>query len=534
MRQYRYGVARVAVVAAAVLALAVPVFGQVTQAPAAKAPPAGPVRQLSMESAISLALQNNLTLRVERINPELQDLAIAQARTVWTPNLTGSMSTSSRTSPISGFFSGATDKLTRENLGTNVGANQVLPWGANYAVGWDTSRAKSNSVYDSPNPSLLTNLTFSFTQPLLRNLKVDSARNQLVVSKMNREVSDIELRQTVLTTVRNVKYAYWDLKASVAALQVARQSLDLAREALRNNKSKVEIGTMAPIDIVEAEAEVARRTEAVIVAEAAIKRNEDVLRTIILDTKDADYWTTRFDLTEQPAFEAKTVDVEQAVKTALEKRTDLLQSRKNIDIANTNLRYQRNQTLPDLNAQVGYGMSGQGGTKLNFGPGFPPPVLGQIDEGFGTMMNRLFANDYHNWSLSVQFSYPIGNGNAEAQLARNRLALTQAAVQLQNLELQVTTSVRNVARNVETNQLRVASTGATRRLMERRMEAEQKKFAAGLSTNFLVFQAQRDLADAQYSELVALLDYNRSLVDLETVQEAPTAGSAVVTVAAGR
>lgn len=531
MRQYRYGVARAAAAAVALVVLALPAQAQV---PAAQAAASGPVRQLSMEGAISLALENNLGLRVERLNPELQDLAIAQARTVWTPNLTGSMSTSSRTSPISGFFSGATDKLTRENFGTTVGANQVLPWGANYSVGWDTSRAKSNSVYDSPNPSLLTNLTFNFTQPLLRNLKVDSARNQLIVSKMTREVSDIELRQTVLTTVRNVKYAYWDLKASFAALQVARQSLDLAREALRNNKSKVEIGTMAPIDIVEAEAEVARRSEAVIVAEAAVKRNEDRLRTIILDSKAPDYWATHFDLTEQPAFEAKAVDVGQAVKTALEKRTDLLQSRKNIDIANTNIRYQRNQTLPDLNAQVGYGMSGQGGTKLNFGAGFPPPVIGKIDEGFGTMMNRLFANDFHNWSLSVQFSYPIGNGNAEAQLARSRLQLTQAQIQLENLELQVATSVRDVARNVETNQLRVASTQATRKLMERRMEAEQKKFAAGLSTNFLVFQSQRDLADAQYAELVALLDYNKSLVDLETVQEAPTAGSAVVSVATGR
>jgi outer membrane protein TolC len=241
----------VAVVALVVAGLARPAFAQ---APAAQALPKGPVRQLSMEAAISLALQNNLGLRVERINPEIQDLAIAQARTVWTPNLTGSLSTTSRTSPISGFFSGATDKLTRDNLATNVGANQVLPWGANYAVGWDTSRSESNSVYDSPNPSLFSNLTFSFTQPLLRNLKTDSARNQLVISKMNREVSDIELRQTVLTTVRNVKYAYWDVKAAVAALQVARQSLDLAREALRNNKSRVEIGTMAPIDIVEAEA----------------------------------------------------------------------------------------------------------------------------------------------------------------------------------------------------------------------------------------------------------------------------------------
>jgi outer membrane protein TolC len=531
MRQYRFRVARVVVVALVVVGLALPAFAQ---APAAQPLPPGPVRQLSMEAAISLALQNNLGLRVERINPELQDLAIAQAKTVWTPNLTGSLSTTSRTSPISGFFSGATDKLTRDNIATNVGANQVLPWGANYTVGWDTSRSESNSVYDSPNPSLFSNLTFSFTQPLLRNLKTDSARNQLVISKMNREVSDIELRQTVLTTVRNVKYAYWDVKAAAAALQVARQSLDLAREALRNNKSRVEIGTMAPIDIVEAEAEVARRTENVIVAEAAVRRNEDRLRTIILDTRDADYWATHFDLTEQPQFAPTAVDVEQAVRNAIGKRTDLLQSRKNIEMSNTNIRYLRNQILPDLNAQVGYGLSGQGGTKLNFGPGFPPPVIGQIDEGFGTMMNRLFSNEYHNWSLAVQFSYPIGNGNAEATLARSRLQLTQAEVQLQNLELEVNRSVRDVARNVETNQLRLASTQATRKLMERRMEAEQKKFAAGLSTNFLVFQAQRDLADAQYSELVALLDYNKSLVDLETVQEAPTAGSAVVSVATGR
>jgi len=531
MRQYRSRVARLAVVAVAVVAMAVPAFAQ---APAAQEPPAGPVRQLSMEDAVSLALQNNLTLRVERINPELADLAIAQAKTVWTPNLTGSVSTSSRTSPISGFFSGATDKLTRDSFGTAAGANQVLPWGSNYNVSWDTARNESNSVYDSPNPSLATNLGFTFTQSLLRNLKTDSARNQLVVSKMNREISDIDLRQTVLTTVRSVKYAYWDVRAAVAALQVARQSLDLAREALRNNRSKVEIGTMAPIDVVEAEAEEARRTEAVIVAEAAVKRNEDRLRTIILDTKDADYWVTRFDLTEQPTFEAMAVDVESAVRTALEKRTDLLQSRKNLEITGANIRYQRNQTLPDLNAQVGYGLSGQGGRKLNFGPGFPPPVIGEIDEGFGTMMNRLFGNDYHNWSIAVQFSYPIGNGNAEAQLARTKLQLSQAEIQLQNLELQVATSVRDVARNVDTNQLRLASTQATRKLMERRMEAEQKKFAAGLSTNFLVFQAQRDLADAQYSELVALLDYNKSLVDLETVQEAPTAGATVVSVSTGR
>jgi outer membrane protein len=538
MRQYRFRAARPGLIAVLVFGVAISALAQTP--PQAPAPgtsgqvPAGPLKTLSLEDAVGLALQNNLGLKVERINPELQDLSIAQARTAWTPNLTGSLNTTGRTSPITGFFAGATDKLTRQSFGSTLGANQVLPWGANYAVEWDTSRNKSNSVYDSPNPSLGTSLNFTFTQPLLKNLKTDSARQQLLVSKMTRDVSDIELRQTVLSTVRGVKYAYWDLKAAGAALQVARQSLDLARESLRNNRSKVEIGTMAPIDIVEAEAEVARRTEAVIVAEAAVKRAEDQLRTLILDPKEAQYWATHFNLTEAPVFEARAVDVEAAVKTALEKRTDLQQSRKNIEITNANIRYQRNQVLPDLNAQFGYGLTGQGGRKLNFGPGFPPPVIGVIDEGVGTMMNRLLANDFHNWSVAVQFSYPIGNGNAEATLTRTKLQLTQAQIQLQNQELAVTTSVRDVARNVETNQLRLASTQATRKLMERRLEAEQKKFAAGLSTNFLVFQAQRDLADAQYSELVALLDYNKSLVDLETVQEAPTAGSAVVSVAGSR
>jgi outer membrane protein TolC len=538
MRQQRSRAARVGLLAASVFALAVSAFAQTPQAPtgaaAPQAQPAGPVRQLSMEDAIKLALENNPSLRVERINPELQELAIAQARTAWTPNLTASMSTSSRTSPISGFFSGATDKLTQDAFGTRVGANQLLPWGANYNVNWDTSRSKSNSIFDSPNPFTGSNLSFNFTQPLLRNLKTDSARQQLLVSKTNREVSDIELRQAVLTTVRSVKYAYWSLKAFVAALQVAHQSLDLARESLRNNRSKVEIGTMAPIDIVEAEAEVARRTEGVIVAEASVRRGEDQLRTLILDPKSAEYWATKFDLTERPVFEATVVDVEDVVKTALEKRTDLQQSRKNLELTDATIRYQRNQILPDLNAQVGYGLSGQGGTKLNFGPGFPPPVIGEINEGFGTMMNRLLGNEFHNWSFAVQFSYPIGNGASEATLARTRLQYSQAQIQLQNLELQVSTSVRDVARNVQTNHLRLASTQATRTLMQRRVEAEQKKFTAGLSTNFLVFQAQRDLADAQYNELLALLEYNKSLVDLETVLEAPTAGSAVVSVSTGR
>jgi outer membrane protein TolC len=255
------------------------------------------------------------------------------------------------------------------------------------------------------------------------------------------------------------------------------------------------------------------------------------LRTLIFPPDMKDYWGVVLDPVDRAVLERRPVDVEQAVQSALEKRTDLRQARRNLEVSDSNLVYYKNQQLPDVNAVLSYGQTGQGGTKKNFGAGFPPPVIGEISEGFGTVLGRMFGPDYNNWSIGVQVSYPIGTSAADASIARARLQHQQQKLQIKDLELQVATSVRDVARQVDTNWKRLESTGASRRLAERRLEAEQKKFAAGLSTNFLVFQAQRDLADAQYSELLAALDYNKSLVDFETVQEAPTAGSSGVSFA---
>src|SRR5690606_18909046 len=130
-------------------------------------------------------------------------------------------------------------------------------------------------------------------------------RQQLLVSQKNREMSDVQLQQTILSTTRGVKSAYWDLAYAVASLGVQRQSLELAQESLRNNKARVDIGTMAPIDIVEAEAEVAQREEAVLLAEAAVTRSEDALRALVFDPQTPDFWSMRLELTEQPTFQTQ-------------------------------------------------------------------------------------------------------------------------------------------------------------------------------------------------------------------------------------
>ncbi len=387
--------------------------------PAAAAGQGGPVRRLSMDDAVQLALEQNLNLQVQRLDPQVQDLAVSQVRTAWTPTLNSTIVNNSSTSPITNFFAGASNQLTNQNFRANFGVSQLLPWGGNYQVSWNNSRGKSNSIYDSPNPFLQSNLNAAYSQPLLRNFKIDGTRQQLLISEKNREMSDVQLRQAILTTTRAVKSAYWDLAYAVGNLKVQQQSLDIARQSLQDNKSRVNIGTMAPIDIIEAQAEVARNEEAVIVAEAQITRAEDALRTLVFDPKNPDFWTTRFELTEQPGFRAEAVNVEAAVKNALAQRTDLEQQRKSLEAEDISIRYYRNQTLPDLNVQAGYGLTGQGGTVYDYDQSIWPPVLrSSTTTTYSSLLSKMLGNDFHNWSLAVTVGYPIGRSQAEAGLAR--------------------------------------------------------------------------------------------------------------------
>jgi len=495
------------------------------QAPAAQAPA---VRRLTVEDAVKLALENNLGVQVARVTPQVQDYSVAQARANWAPVFATNLSTNSNTQVPNSVLAGGTDKITNDQFQTGLGVQQNLKWGTFYTANWNSSRSSTSNIFNTFDPQLRSNLSLQVVQPLLRNFKIDNIRQQVLVGEKNREVADIDLQQTIVATSRNVRNAYWNLSYAIASLEVQRQSLELARESLRNNRSRVEIGTMAPIDIVEAEAEVAQREESVILAEAAIERAEDTLRALIFDPAAPDFWTTRVEPADLPPFQPVAVDVDAAVRTALDRRTDLRSTRKNLEANDITIRYFRNQTMPDVNAQVDYGLSGLGGTQFTrsagpFGPG-TGEVIGQTQRSYGSVLNDLFQNRYPAWTLSLNIGYPIGTSTAEAGLARARLQNAQAQTQLKNQQLQVATQVRDIGRQVQTNQKRVEATRASRQLAERRLEAEEKKFQAGMSTSFFVFQAQRDLSQARANELRAITDYNLSIVDFETIQEAPLAG----------
>jgi outer membrane protein TolC len=357
---------------------------------------------------------------------------------------------------------------------------------------------------------------------LLRNWKIDNTRQQVLITSKNREIADVSVRQTVAATTRTVRNAFWDLAYTIASLGVQRQSLDLAQESLRDTRARVEIGTTPPIDAVEADAEVATRREAVIVAEAQIETAQDTLRALVYNPSMPDFWTIRIEPADMPSLEQMSVDVDGAIRNALDRRTDLQRAKKSMEANDISIRFLRDQTKPEVTARFDYGLSAIGGVQFVRAPGIglsPGEIIGEERRGLGSVLGDLLTNDFPAWTLSLNFSKPLGRSSQDANLARVRLQQTRDEAQLKNQQLQVATQVRQAARQVLTNQQRVQTTRASREFSERRLEAEQSKFEVGMQTNYFVVQAQRDLNDSRNAELRAILNYRKALVELERLQQ---------------
>ena len=504
-------------------------------APATPATGAGQDRQqgtstltISSDEAVKMALENNLGVRAEQLAPQIQTYAVAQARAAFGPSIFAQTTSRSSTTPPTDFLSGTAATLTNDSLRTNAGLQQLIPWGGGrYSVAWDGARATTSDASSRFNPRLDSGLTGGITQPLLRNFTIDANRQALLQSQNRQQVADLELRQTLTQTTRAVRSAYFDLVNAIAGLQVAQQSLDLARESLRSNIRRVEVGTMAPIETVQAQAEVAANEESVIVSEGQIRTAEDRLRTLVMNPSQPDFWTTRLEPSDQPTLTAQPIDIEGAVANALANRTDLARARKDIEQTDIGLRYNRNQKLPSVDLSANYNVVGTAGIQrsVTIDPITQVPIASDLaGRSFAEALRDVLGNDFKTWSVQLNVSYPLGRSVAEAAVAQGRLQREQQTTGLRDLETQVVASVREAGRQVNTSLKRVESTKKARELAEQTLQAEEKRLAVGLSDTFRVLQAQRDLARQRVNELNAIISYNRALVNFEAVQTVPLNG----------
>jgi outer membrane protein len=484
---------------------------------------ARPVVKLTIDQAVKMAIENNIELAVERLNPQLQDLSLAQTRGAFKPTLGGTLNANSSSPLPTSLLNGGT-QVTNEVANANVNISQTLPWfGTSYTGAFNNSRTNTTSTFATLNPQFVTQLTATVTQPLLRNFKIDANRQSLLTGAITREITDINLKTRLTNTTANVKNAYWDLLYTIRAIDAAQQSLSLAEKLIEDNRVRVEVGTLAPMDIISAQAEAATRRQTLTQAVAARYTAELVFKRLIVSDTNDPVWRSTIDPTDMVQVLPTTVNLEAAVTTALGQRTDLVSARKSLASNDITLRYLKNQMMPGLDATATVGTRGLGGNQFIRDNGV---VVGTIPGGWPDAFAMMRRFDYPNWTLGVTFSYPLGQSAQEAAYARAKLQYQQSQAQIHGLELTVATEVTNAALLVESTLKSLDAARAARQLSEKRLENEQSKFEVGMSTNFFVVQAQRDLLDAQNAELRAALNYQKALVGFDRVQLTSGGGTA--------
>ena len=492
---------------------------------------------LTVDEAIERALDRNLDIAVERVNPRLQDLTIAESRSAFLPSVSSAFDIGRSMSPSRSQLDGA-GRLSRRTVETEsgnaeFGLEQALGWnGGRYTLDWTNGRTETNNVFFSFNPSFSSNVALSYTQPILRGRSIDPQRRQLLVSQLNRDISDVDLRETIANTLADVRRAYWDLVYARASVDVQQQALELAEQLVRDNRIRVEVGTLAPIEVVQARSEAATRRQSLAEAVQQLRTAELALKQLIVSGTDDALWNAGINAVDQPLLDQAPIDVDAAISTALDARTDIERTRRQQDINAVTLQNLANATLPALDLVGSFRLQGQGGTQL-ISSALGGPAVITVPGGYGDALAHIGQLEYPVWNVQLQLSYPLGHSAQKAAHARARLQVQQTRAQIEQIELQIAAEVTNAALQIESIRERIDAARVARELAEEQLAAEESKFEVGTSTNFFVVQAQRDLATARDTELRAILDYQNAVIEFERVQQTSLSRAGISIVGGG-
>lgn len=479
---------------------------------------------LSLAEAERRALELNPQVLEARLGTEAADFTIIQRQASFGSVVSTSLSHRDQRNPATTQLTGGVNTVENQTSSYGSSVSRALEWGGGQvSVGFNNERVSTSNLFTNFNPSYSSSLTTSFVQPLLRGFGIDQTREQLQQARLDRATADTTLREQASQIRADVRHAYWDLVYTVDALQTTRQSRDLAQRQVDENRLRLQLGTVAQIDVLQSEAELATRAQAAVQAEGAWRAAQVLLKQLVVaDTSDP-LWGTTVVPSDRPGYEATPqMDVPAAIARAVANRTDIEAVRRQGESLDLNLRLLDDQRKPAVDLNTSLTLNGIGGTRiLRSSDGLGSTGVGTIPGGYIDALRTLGAVNFPTWTVGLSFSMPLRTSAADAAAARGRVERRQLDARLRTLELQVAGLVTRLADQVTNANEQVLAARVARQLAEQRLDAENARLKAGLSTTFLVLQAQRDLATAQTNELRALLDFRKALVDWEQAQEAP-------------
>ncbi len=501
-------------------------------------------RPLSLREALSMALENNKDIEVARENVRIAEFDLLGAKGVYDPRITTTAFYERAENPIASFLSGGQNGSVIENdyTGTARLEGQSPFLGGNYRLDFSSVRLTTNNQFTALSPQYPTALTFSYTQPLLRGLKIDNNRRQIEIARKNLSLTDAQFRQRAIDTITNVQRAYWDLVFSLRSLQVQRDAVTVARTQLEHNKRLVREGQLAPIDVVAAEAQISTYEQGVFNALEGVSRAENNLKNLVAENQKAPIWSESLVPADPVDLAVPNVSLPDALKTAMENRPELQQSNVLREINETDQRYFKDQTKPGIDLVGTYGVTGLAGSvssginpftasnlelrervnelsrleQLDPLPVVPPQTFSpDLLGGYNQSLQNLLANRYNNFRVGVQITLPLRNRTAEAQLGRSLVEGERIETQREQLEQTIQVDVRNALQAMRSSEARLRAAVATREANEQQFASEQRKLDAGQSTVFLVLERQTALTEARGRELQAQTDLNKAIADLQ-------------------
>ncbi len=461
---------------------------------------------LSIDDAIRYALEYNLDIRVQEFEPQIKQEEINEAETAFDLTLT-SEGSETINEPV-----GQNSPRSVTNL--TAGVEKRLSTGGSYQVGvstglmifseFDTTTTNPQTgqpmtVTLDPDTQYSTSLDFTVNHALLKNRGKDVNTTQIEVARKHYDISLSELRANISETISQVKTTYWDLVYAIGDLEAKRLSLELAYDLVKINEAQVEVGTLAPIEVLQAKATAASREVDIINAEKTVRDTEDQLKRLLnIPEQEEAMWSSALIPTDDPLESSPNVSLQSSIQRALDNREELEQVRTGLEIQELLLHTNENQLLPEVNVLGRLSMSG-------------------TDESVGDTLGELAGLDNFSFTAGVNFSYPLGNRAAKSTYNQTKLEIDKSRLSLHNLEQLITVQVRQTVRSVNTAYKLVDATRVALELAQEQLDAEQKKFNEGLSTNFQVLNYQEQLASAKSRHTMSLTSYNKALVGLEQI-----------------
>jgi outer membrane protein TolC len=404
--------------------------------------------------------------------------------------------------------------------GYSAGFFQLLPTGTEVGVDLTINRQSSNSSFSRLNPSWNDSLRYSFTQHLLRDFGRTVNTRQIRVAQNNQKISEVQFERQLIDIVTQAQRTYWDLVFTAEDIKVKQRSMDLAQKTLSDNEIQVQIGTLAPIDVVQAKSEVANRRVQLVTATYTEAQTQDQVKKLITAQGDPGSVLARLAPTQgvRKPEPSDVLPVEEAIKVALENRPEIRQLQLDLENRDIDVVYTKNQLLPVVDFIASYTQSGIAGTEAAtsgiFGAN-APPINPSLIGGLGTSLGQLFNYNYGGYSVGFSVQIPLRNRAAQADNARATIEKQLAENRITAQAQQIALEVRNAITQIEMQKARIEAAQTARELAEQRLAAEQKKFDLGASTIRFVLEEQRNVAQTQTDELQSLVNYTKSLIDLD-------------------